>query len=300
MLSLIRIWVDRIAARIFSLFAWFSVFLLIIILAGLILKSLPVMRNYGFSELLFSAEWKPMQKQFGFLPFIVSTLYVTVTALVFALPACTLASLYLVEYASRRFTNAVLPIIDILAGIPSVIYGIWGIIVVVPFVRNQVAPLFHAETTGYSILAGGLVLAVMVFPLMINLLVEVLRTVPRELREASLSLGTTRWETSLFVVLRKALPGIFAAVILAFSRAFGETIAVLMVVGNVVRIPNGVFDSGYPIPALIANNYGEMLSIPSYDSALMFAALILLVIIILFNLFSAFILTKLNVHRFSV
>ena len=160
MLSLLRIWVDRMVARIFSLFAWFSVFLLFIILAGLIFKSLPVMRNYGFAELLFSADWKPMQKQFGFLPFILSTLYVTVTALALALPACTLASLYLVEYASPRLTNAILPIIDILAGIPSVIYGIWGIIVVVPFVRNQVAPIFHAETTGYSILAGGLVLAV--------------------------------------------------------------------------------------------------------------------------------------------
>jgi len=288
------------AARIFSLFAWFSVFLLFIILAGLVFKSLPIMRSYGFADLLFSADWKPLQKQFGFLPFMVSTVYVTVTALAFALPACTLASLYLVEYARPRFTNAVLPIIDLLAGIPSVIYGIWGILVIVPFVRNHIAPVFHADTTGYSILAGGLVLAVMVFPLMINLLVEVLRTVPRELREASLSLGTTRWETSLFVVLRKALPGIFAAVILAFSRAFGETIAVLMVVGNVVKIPHGVFDSGYPIPALIANNYGEMLSIPSYDSALMFAALILLVIIILFNLLSAFILKSLHVHRYSV
>jgi len=234
-----------------------------------------------------------LQKQFGFLPFILSTLYVTVTALVFAIPSCILASLYLVEYAPRRLTNALLPIINILAGIPSVIYGIWGLLMVVPLVRDVIAPLFGTESTGYSILAGGMVLAVMVFPLMINLLVEVLRTVPRELREASLSLGTTRWETSLFVVLRKALPGIFAAVILAFSRAFGETIAVLMVVGNVVKIPEGVFDSGYPIPSLIANNYGEMLSIPSYDAALMFAALILLVIIILFNLLSAFILGRL-------
>jgi phosphate transport system permease protein len=294
--AIFRIWVDRIAAKVSSLFAWFSVFVLGIILAGLIWKSLPIMRSHGFSDLLFSSEWKPLQKQFGFLPFIVSTLYVTITALVLAIPACILASLYLVEYASRKLTNAVLPIIGILAGIPSVIYGIWGLLMVVPFVRNYVAPFFHVESTGYSILAGGMVLAVMVFPLMINLLVEVLRAVPRELREASLSLGTTRWETSLFVVLRQALPGIFAAVILAFARAFGETIAVLMVVGNVVKIPAGVFDSGYPIPALIANNYGEMLSIPSYDSALMFAALILLVIILLFNLFSSLVLKKLNIQ----
>ena len=254
------------------------------------------MQGYGFSELLFSSDWKPLQKQFGFLPFIISTLYVTLTALLFAIPACILTSLYLVEYASPRWTNAVLPVIDILAGIPSVIYGIWGLIMIVPMVRNYIGPLFHTETTGYSILSGGLVLAVMVFPLMVNLLVEVFRTVPKELREASLSLGTTRWETTFHVVLRKALPGIFAAVVLAFSRAFGETIAVLMVVGNVVQVPHSIFDSGYPIPSLIANNYGEMLSIPSYDSALMFAALILLVIIILFNLFSAMVLKRLHVH----
>jgi len=296
MLTRLRIWFDRLAGRVSSLFAYFSVFLLVVILAGLIFKSLPIIREFGLSDLLFSSNWRPLQKHFGFYPFILSTIYVTLTALLIAIPLCILTSLYLVEYASRRWMKAVLPVIDILSGIPSVIYGIWGVIMIVPMVQSRIAPLFHVETTGFSILAGGMVLAVMVFPLMINLLVEVFRAVPKELREASLSLGTTRWETTAYVVLRKALPGIFAAVVLAFSRAFGETIAVLMVVGNVVQIPHNVFDSGYPIPALIANNYGEMLSIPSYDSALMFAALILLAIIILFNLLSAYVLKRLHVH----
>jgi phosphate transport system permease protein len=247
--------------------------------------------------LLFSSVWKPLQNKFGFLPFILSTAYVTATALLIAVPLCLLTALYLVEYASHRWSNAVMPMIDILAGIPSVIYGIWGVIMIVPFVQNYIAPVFGVQTTGFSILSGGVVLAVMVFPLMINLLVEVFRTVPKELRQASLSLGTTKWETSYYVVLRKAVPGIFASVILAFARAFGETIAVLMVVGNVAHIPHSIFDSGYPIPALIANNYGEMLSIPSYDSALMMAALILLVIIIAFNLLSAYVLKKLIVEE---
>jgi phosphate transport system permease protein len=125
---------------------------------------------------------------------------------------------------------------------------------------------------------------IMVFPIVIHIMLEVLRTVPVELREASLSLGANKWETIKKVVLKKALPGILAAVVLGFSRAFGETLAVLMVVGNTVMIPKSIFDSGYPLPALIANNYGEMMSVPMYDSALMFAALLLLTVILLFNI----------------
>jgi len=121
-----------------------------------------------------------------------------------------------------------------------------------------------------------------------------LLTIPQELKDASLSLGATRWETIKKVVLKKALPGIIAAIVLAISRAFGETIAVLMVCGNNADVPHSVFDPGYPLPALIANNYGEMLSIPLYDSALMFAALLLFIIILLFNIISRIILTKLE------
>jgi len=122
----------------------------------------------------------------------------------------------------------------------------------------------------------------------------VFRTIPQDLRDASLSLGATKWETVKKVVLRKAFPGIIAAVVLAVSRAFGETIAVLMVCGNNAVAPHSVFDPGYPLPALIANNYGEMMSIPRYDSALMFAALLLFLIILLFNIISRVILSRLE------
>lgn len=293
----LRPWFDRMSHRISSLVAWLCVLLLGLIVFGLLFKSIPILRDHGFSDLLFSSEWKPLKGKFGFLPFIMSTVYVTATALIIAVPLCILTSLYLVEFASKRFVRWVLPLIDVLAGIPSVIYGIWGVIIIVPLVRNYFAPLFHQESMGFSILAGGIVLAVMIFPLMINLLVEVFRTIPRELREASLSLGATRWETSFYIVLRKAIPGIFASVILAFSRAFGETIAVLMVIGNVVKVPENIFDAGYPIPSLIANNFGEMMSIPSYDSALMFAALILLMIMLVFNFFASYILKKLKIYH---
>jgi phosphate transport system permease protein len=126
----------------------------------------------------------------------------------------------------------------------------------------------------------------MIFPLVMSLLGEVFTSISTELRDASLSLGATKWQTTKLVLMRKALPGIMAALILAISRALGETIAVLMVCGNIAAIPHSVFDSGYPLPALIANNYGEMLSIPMYDSALMLAALILFLIIVIFNVTS--------------
>jgi len=174
-------------------------------------------------------------------------------------------------------------VIDILAGIPSVVYGVWGILVVVPLVV-RLASICNLKTSGYCILSGGIVLAVMSIPFILNILIEVFQTIPIELKEASLSVGATYWETIKFVLLREGFSGIMAAFGLGISKALGETIAVLMVVGNVVQIPGSPFQAAYPLPALIANNYGEMMSIPMYDSALMFAALILFVIIVLFNI----------------
>jgi phosphate transport system permease protein len=114
------------------------------------------------------------------------------------------------------------------------------------------------------------------------------------LREASLSVGATKWQTVKFVVMRRALPGVTAAIVLGLSRAFGETMAVLMVAGNVAKVPKGVFEPAYPLPALIANNYGEMLSVPLYDSALMFSSLVLLVVVLVFNIVAQVVLKKVS------
>jgi phosphate transport system permease protein len=134
----------------------------------------------------------------------------------------------------------------------------------------------------------------MIIPFVLNILIDVFKTVPDELKEASLSLGASQWQTIKLVLLRKAFPGIVSALGLGISRAFGETIAVLMVVGNVAKIPTGIFQPGYPLPALIANNYGEMLSIPMYDSALMLAAMILFCVVLVFNLLSRLAIVKLE------
>ncbi len=264
---------------------------------GLFLKSRLILQDVSLWELLFSSEWRPLSGKFGFFPFIVSSLWVTVLSLIIAGPICLLTAIHLTQYADNWVLKIMHPVIDILAGIPSVIYGVWGTLVIVPLISNHIAPLFHTDTSGYSILAGGVVLAVMIIPFVLNILIEVFKTIPIELTEASLSVGASKWQTIKLVHIRKAFPGIISAFGLGLSRSFGETIAVLMVVGNVSKIPGGVFEPGYPLPALIANNYGEMLSIPLYDSALMLAAFVLLIVVLLFNLASRILIIRTERYR---
>lgn len=277
---------------------WMQMCLLLILLLPLALalgmgsKSMLLLEKTDAIHLLFSKEWRPMAGHFGFYTFIVSSMCVTVLALLIAAPICILTAIHLTQYAKKWVLNTMHPIIDILAGIPSVIYGVWGILVVVPLISGFIAPFFGKQVSGYSILAGAIVLAIMIIPFILNILIEIFRNIPIELSEASMSLGAGKWQTIKLVLVRKALPGIISAFGLGMSRAFGETIAVLMVVGNVTQIPKGIFQPGYPLPALIANNYGEMLSIPLYDSALMFAALILFVVVLIFNFASRLIIIK--------
>lgn len=275
---------DGIASPLMAAAALCSGLVLFVILAGLLLKSSPLLRTADLGELLFSTGWQPLKGVFGFLPFIAGTFWVTIAAMIIVIPVSILASIYLSEYAGNAARKIIFPAIDLLAGIPSVVFGACGIIIVVPFIREVIAPALGVASSGFSVLAGAIVLAVMVFPIVINITLEIFRSIPSELREASLSLGATKWETVKCVVLRKGGPGIVTAVVIGFARALGETMAVLMVVGNVAKCPTSLFDPAYPLPALIANNYGEMMSVPLYDSALMLAALILLVIVLFFNI----------------
>jgi len=157
----------------------------------------------------------------------------------------------------------------------------------------QRIPVLYSEyTTGFSVLAGAVVLAIMVSPSIISVAEEVLKAVPADYRDVSYAIGATRLETITRVVLRKALPGLVAAVVLGISRALGETMAVLMVAGNVAQAPKSIFDPAYPLPALIANNYGEMMSIPMYNSALLCSALVLLLMVLFFNILAQAVLAR--------
>lgn len=253
-------------------------------------KALPVIQEKNFWSLITTSSWRPFKGEFGFGAYIISTLYITAIAIILALPLSILASIYLNEYASKRIQRFFFPVVDLLSGIPPVIYGVWGTLTIVPYISEKLAPKFVDFSTGYSVLAGGIVLAIMIVPLIISILTEVFKSIPQEMREASWSLGATKWQTVKKVVLRKSMPGVVAATVLAISRAFGETMAVLMVCGNMAITPSSLFDSCYPLPALIANNYGEMMSIPNYESALMFAAFLLFAIIVLFNIASRIVL----------
>ena len=290
----IRLLKDSFVSKSFLALTILSISTVVLIGLGLFYKSIPILNSSSLYNLLFSSEWKPFKEAFGFYPFIVGTLWVMAIAIVIALPLSMLTAIYLSEYAHIRVRKLVLPLIELLSGIPPVLYGVWGVLVIIPLIQDHIAPHFVEFTTGYSVLAGGIVLAIMIFPLIISIVIEVFDNVPQDLRNASLSLGATQWQTTKKVVLRKSTDGIVAAVVLAISRAFGETIAVLMVCGNLAQVPQNIFDSAYPLPALIANNYGEMMSIPMYDSALMFAALLLFVIIFLFNAISRIILYRIE------
>ncbi len=289
-----RTFLDKAVYKFMLTFILFILILTFLIIIGLYIRSRPILKSKSIFELLFSSSWHPLKGEFGFKIFIVSTICVTALSLIIAVPFSLLTALYLSEYANKKIRNWIKPFIDLLSGIPSVIYGIWGVLLIIPLIKKYVAPIFGVYTSGYSLLAGGIVLAIMISPFIVHISLEVLSSVPYELRESSLSLGATKWQTTKYVVMRKAFPGIMASVVLALSRAFGETMAVLMVAGNVVKIPKSVFDPAYPLPALIANNYGEMLSIPLYDSALLLASLILLVVVLVFNIFSRIILIKIE------
>ncbi len=294
---------DRTARRAFFVITLLPVILIVIVTVALFLRAWPILSKYPLSDLLLGNVWKPTEGQFGFKPFILGTIWVTVVGILFAVPPCLLVSIYLAEYAHATTRFIAKPVLDLLAAIPPVVYGVWGLLAVVPFVDNVLAPfakrwlgsvpLFAVnQPTGFGILAGGIVLAVMIAPLIISVVYEVFSTVPNDLRQASLAIGATQWQTIRSVVLPQVRTGILAAIVLGASRALGETIAVLMVVGNVPNVPTSIFDSAYPLPALIANNYGDMMSIPLYDAALLGGALVLLVVILIFNIISMLILQR--------
>lgn len=290
----LRLIKDKFAERTMMILTLSSVLLAVFVGIGLYLRSLPLLHLKSVVTLFTSPVWRPLKGEFGFLPFIMGTLWVTAIAVIIALPLCLLCGIYISEYAHQRMRKIIIPFVDLLSGIPPVVFGVWGVLFIVPLIQDHIAVHFVEFSSGYSVLAGGIVLAVMVFPLIISILLEVFNAVPKELKDCSLSLGATQWQTVKYVLLKKTLPGIIAAVVLAISRAFGETIAVLMVCGNLPKVPHSIFDSAYPLPALIANNYGEMLSIPMYDSALLFAALILFVIIFFFNAISRIVLARIE------
>lgn len=262
-----------------------------LLVAELWMNSQPTVKKFGWS-FLFSSEWNPNTGQFGALPFIYGTCITSALALVIAVPFGVFSSIFLAEMAPPRFSNVLTFLIELLAAVPSVIYGLLGIFILVPLIRDYLAPflsstlgylpLFSGAFYGVSFLSAGLVLAIMVVPFIVSVSREVLLAVPIEQREAALALGATKWETTWQIVLPNASTGIIGSVFLALARALGETMAVTMVIGNTPTISASLFSPGYSIAAVIANEFAEA-SGDLYVSSLMLLGLVLFGLTIIIN-----------------
>jgi phosphate transport system permease protein len=273
---------DIIGTNLMRIVTLFIPLLFFFILILLIYKSTLVLGTHSITDVLFSTIWNPDNGQFGLAAVIIDTILVTGIALIVAIPISLLSAVYIVEYAPLRLRRTIRPFIDVLAGVPSVVYGLCAFLFLAPFVKNVVAPWFGIQSTGLCIFSAAIILSIMVFPIIISLCIESFDAIPLSLKEASLSIGATKWETVKKVVFRASAPSIMAAVLLGFGRAFGETIAVNMVIGGTIRLPSSVFNPGETLASLIASKYGELMSIPLHESALMLVALILFIAVLLF------------------
>ena len=288
----LRKWRDTIGTKLMLLAMLFSSALFFIIIILLLFKSSLVLETSSLIDILFSPTWNPDAGNFGLAAIIIGTILVTGIALLIAIPISLLSAIYIAEYAPGKVRRFLRPFLDVLAGVPSVVYGLCSFLLLVPLVKDVIAPWFGVQSTGLCIFTAAITLAIMVFPIIISLCVESFSAIPLALKEASLSVGATKWETVKKVVFRASGPNVFAAILLGFGRAFGETIAVNMVVGGIPRIPSSIFSPGETLASLIASKYGELMSIPLYESALMLVALILFCVVLLFNFFGVVVLRR--------
>src|SRR5213596_459516 len=259
-------------------------------------------KKFGF-HFLSTSTWDPVAEQFGALPFIYGTLVSSLIALLIAMPLSIATAVYLTELAPLWIRQPLVSLIEMLAAIPSVILGLWGIFVMVPWLRDYPfpflkhyfgwIPLFTGPIYGPCMFAGGIIIAIMILPIITSVSREILRSVPDLQREAAYGLGATRWEVTRIAVLSYARKGLFGAVILGLGRALGETMAVTMVIGNTPQIVASLFQPGYTLASVIANEFTEATS-DLHVSALFEIGLVLLGLTILVNLLAQLLLRSIT------
>jgi phosphate transport system permease protein len=247
--------------------------------------------QFGFG-FLWSSEWDPVQDKYGALPFIFGTLVSSLLALLIAVPLGVATAIFLTELAPLKLRQPIVMAIEMLAAVPSVIFGLWGIFVLIPWLRDHLfvwlrhyfgyLPLFQGPIYGVSMLAAGIVVAIMILPIITSISREILRSVPNLQREAAYALGATRWEVLKIAVLSYARRGLFGAAVLGLGRALGETMAVTMVIGNRPQISASLFAPGYTLASVIANEFTEATS-DLYLNSLFELGLVLMGVAILVN-----------------
>ncbi len=270
---------------------------ILLIVAGIFVmmvqNAMPTIGRFGIG-FLFGSEWKPAQEEFGALPFIYGTLVSSVLALIISVPISLGIAIFLVEQAPKGIAKPIAFMVELLAAIPSVVYGLWGIFVLAPFIREYLGPvlqgylgfipLFQGRVTGIGMLTGGIILALMITPIITAVVRDVLEAVPTTQREAALALGATKWETTT-IVLGNAASGIAGAVVLGLGRAIGETMAVTMVIGNSPQISASLFEPANTIASLLAANFAEATD-RTYLSALIEIGLVLFLVTFVVNAFA--------------
>jgi len=274
-----------------GLFAVMIAGLAVFIMVAMAVGSRLAFEKFGLSFLMRSI-WDPVKGEFGALPFIYGTVISSLLALVIAVPLSLGVAVFLVEKAPRKLSDPILFVVQLLAAIPSVVYGLWGVFVLAPLLREHVYPkvqsalgftaIFSGHQNGLGLLTAGVILSIMVLPIITAVTTDVLRAVPNTQREASLALGATKWEATL-IVLQNARSGISGAIILGLGRAIGETMAVTMVIGNRPEISASLFDPSYTIASSIANEFTEATS-EIHLQSLVALGLILFIVTFIINM----------------
>jgi len=296
----------RWADQTFRWLAWLAaaVLLALIVLVGweLYRGARLAVGHFGL-QFFTSSRWDPVSDVYGALPFIYGTLVSSLIALVIAVPLGVATALFLTEMAPQVLRQPVITLIEMLAAVPSVIFGLWGIFVMVPWLRDHLfpwlkhyfgfLPLFTGPIYGVSMLAGGIVIAIMILPIVTSVSREILRSVPNLQREAAYALGATHWEVIRIAVISYARRGLFGAAVLGLGRALGETMAVTMVIGNRPQIAASLFAPGYTLASVIANEFAEATS-DLYLNALFELGLVLLAITILVNILAQLMLRSMG------
>jgi phosphate transport system permease protein len=266
---------EKLSGRVFLALALSSISALALITVFILAKGLPVIKTVGLFQFIFGMKWAPTQGAFGIFPMIVGSVSVTLGAALVGVPVGICCAIFLAEFAPAPLRNLFRPAIQLLAGIPSVVYGFWGLLFVVPAIRRWLGG------PGLSILAGSIILGIMILPTVISIAEVSLLALPRQYKEGALALGMTQWQSIRSVQLPAARSGIVAAVILGLGRAIGETMAVIMVVGNAVALPRSILE---PVRTLTTNIGIEMgYAAGEHQQALFATGIVLLVIIMLLN-----------------
>ncbi len=266
---------DRFISRLLFLAACSSTAILALIALFIFMEGAPILFRSGFGHFLAGRTWAPLEGQFGILPFILGSLWVTAGSLLLGVPLGVACATYLAVFAPPRSALILKPAIELLAGIPSVVYGFLGVLWLAPLIRT------HLGGPGLSILGASCVLAIMILPTIVSVSIDALQAVPRSYREGSLALGATEWQTTRRVVLRAARSGILAGVILGMGRAVGETMAVIMISGNATHIPGSILDSVRTLTANIAIEMGY--AVGDHRRALFATGVVLFFFIMILN-----------------